>query len=206
MMRANHEAKWVSVAGISEPVKVDRGQFLTGRFSLRKSLYPGERNCDPSPSTVWRKLETLKNMGNLLIETNSRFSIVTIVNFNLYNDAPQENEQTNEQPVNSRCTAGEQPVNTNKNYKNYKKFNKPTLEEVSDYCSERQNSVRPQAFIDYYESVGWAIGKKPMKDWKAAVRTWEQNDRAKASQPHAASLNRAPDPCPIVNPPRRPVE
>jgi predicted phage replisome organizer len=54
----------------------------------------------------------------------------------------------------------------------------PTLQEVTDYCSERKNSVDPQRFIDFYSSKGWMIGKNKMKDWKAAVRTWEKgNDR-----------------------------
>lgn len=60
-----------------------------------------------------------------------------------------------------------------------KPFNPPTVEEVRAYCTERGNSVDPEAFIDFYESKGWMIGKNKMKDWKAAVRTWEQSDRRK---------------------------
>lgn len=55
------------------------------------------------------------------------------------------------------------------------RFIPPTLEEVKAYCVERKNNVDPQHFIDYYESNGWKVGKNPMKDWKAAVRTWERN-------------------------------
>jgi hypothetical protein len=55
------------------------------------------------------------------------------------------------------------------------RFIKPTLEEVQAYCKERNNSVDAQRFIDYYSSNGWKVGKNPMKDWKAAVRTWENN-------------------------------
>ena len=54
---------------------------------------------------------------------------------------------------------------------------RPTLEEVEAYCKERNNRVNPQAFIDYYSSNGWKVGKNPMKDWKACVRTWEQRER-----------------------------
>ena len=57
-----------------------------------------------------------------------------------------------------------------------KRFAKPTLDEVQAYCLERQNSVDPENFIDFYESNGWKVGKNPMKDWKAAVRTWERRD------------------------------
>ena len=52
----------------------------------------------------------------------------------------------------------------------------PTLEDVKAYCKERGNRVDPERFIDYYTSNGWKVGKNPMKDWKAAVRTWERSE------------------------------
>ena len=61
--------------------------------------------------------------------------------------------------------------------KTKKKSIPPTLEEVKAYCSERNNGVDAQRFIDFYTSKGWMIGKNPMKDWKAAVRTWEKNSK-----------------------------
>ena len=61
-----------------------------------------------------------------------------------------------------------------------KKFRKPTAEEVREYCKARGNTVDPEAFVDFYESKGWKVGKEPMKDWKAAVRTWEKRDGAEA--------------------------
>ena len=54
-------------------------------------------------------------------------------------------------------------------------FKKPSVEEVRAYCEERKNKVDAEAFVDFYESKGWLVGKTPMKDWKAAVRTWERN-------------------------------
>ena len=59
--------------------------------------------------------------------------------------------------------------------KRAKKFVKPTIQEITDYCRERNNRVDAQKFFNYYESNGWKVGKNPMKDWKAAVRTWERN-------------------------------
>ena len=53
-------------------------------------------------------------------------------------------------------------------------FQKPSLQEIQNYCSERKNTVNCYKFFNYYESNGWKVGKNPMKDWKAAVRTWEQ--------------------------------
>ena len=54
-----------------------------------------------------------------------------------------------------------------------KKFTIPTPEEVQAYCDERKNGILGQQFCDFYSAKGWKIGKEPMKDWKAAVRTWE---------------------------------
>lgn len=62
-----------------------------------------------------------------------------------------------------------------------KRFTPPTLEEVAGYCEERGNGIDPERFIDYYESNGWMVGKNRMKDWKAAVRTWERRDGGKPS-------------------------
>jgi hypothetical protein len=72
-------------------------------------------------------------------------------------------------------------INNNKllfinNSTNIKKFKKPTLEEIEKYCKERKNNVDAEKFFNYYESNGWKVGKNSMKDWKAAVRTWERNN------------------------------
>lgn len=56
------------------------------------------------------------------------------------------------------------------------RFKKPTVQEVKAYCHERGNNIDPIKFVNHYEAKGWMIGKTPMKDWKAAVRTWEQRD------------------------------
>lgn len=60
-----------------------------------------------------------------------------------------------------------------------KRFVKPTLSEIEQYCIERNNNVNAEQFFDYYESNGWRVGKNSMKDWKAAVRTWERSEYRK---------------------------
>ena len=63
------------------------------------------------------------------------------------------------------------------------RFKPPTLEEVKLYCSERSNKIDPEYFLDYYETRGWKLSKgQPMKDWKAAVRTWERNNFEKTKE------------------------
>lgn len=66
-----------------------------------------------------------------------------------------------------------------KKCKTASRFTPPTLDEVNAYCSERNNNVDAQRFIDYYTANGWKVGRNSMKDWKAAVRTWERSDDSK---------------------------
>lgn len=61
-----------------------------------------------------------------------------------------------------------------------KRFVPPTLEEVESYCKERNNGVNPRRWYDHYQAVGWKVGRNPMKDWKAAVRKWEEDKPKKA--------------------------
>ena len=60
-----------------------------------------------------------------------------------------------------------------------KRFIPPTLEEITAYCRERKNNVNPQKFLDHYTTVGWKRGKTPIKDWKACVRLWENDEKGK---------------------------
>ncbi len=57
---------------------------------------------------------------------------------------------------------------------NNRRFQKPTIDDIKAYCIERKNTVDPQKFIDHYISNGWVVGNAAMKDWRAAVRTWEK--------------------------------
>lgn len=62
------------------------------------------------------------------------------------------------------------------------RFTPPTIGELKAYCTEQGYKIDTDRFLAYYESNGWRVGRNPMKDWKAAVRTWVRND-ATGSQP-----------------------
>lgn len=66
--------------------------------------------------------------------------------------------------------------NIENNIKNNNRFVPPTIDEVKAYCIERNNNVDAEKWFDYYTANGWMVGKNKMKDWKAAVRTWEKNN------------------------------
>lgn len=57
------------------------------------------------------------------------------------------------------------------------RFSPPTVQEVQEYCNERQNGIQAYAFVNFYQSKGWFIGKNKMKDWRAAIRTWENKNK-----------------------------
>jgi len=87
----------------------------------------------------------------------------------------------------SKCTT----INKNKEIRiKNKPFNKPTILEVQDYCSERNNNIEAEAFIDFYESKGWFVGKNKMKDWKACVRTWEMRNKTKKKWSNSKGMSK----------------
>ena len=59
-------------------------------------------------------------------------------------------------------------------------FRPPDVNEVRSYCQERKNKVDPEKFVNFYSAKGWYIGKNKMKDWRAAVRTWEKEETARS--------------------------
>jgi hypothetical protein len=69
------------------------------------------------------------------------------------------------------------------------RFIAPTVDQVREYCLERKNSIDPQKFVDHYQANGWMRGKSKVKDWKACVRTWEQNQSN-----HGSKSNDQPNP------------
>lgn len=105
--------------------------------------------------------------------------------------APKGNTNARKQPQNNPKTTPNDNVNENDNVNGgaggrtpaprpRKTFVKPTLEEVQAYCASRGNNVDAAKFLSHYESIGWLVGKSPMKDWQAAVRTWERNEQGNA--------------------------
>ena len=80
--------------------------------------------------------------------------------------------------------------NNNITYSNNKvRFKKPTIDEVKNYCVLRKNNIDAEAFIDFYESKNWFVGKNKMKDWKACVRTWERRETKTTTSKLHAQIN-----------------
>lgn len=145
------------------------------------SLYTGglrylAKKCMCSRETIKRALRELTAKGYL----EKRKRVEGGVTFYDYGVGSERPPVGSERPV-GRVT--ETPENIIENIYNTlsnartreaKIFRKPTADEVAEYCKARGNSIDPQGFVDHYESNGWLVGRNPMKDWKAAVRTWER--------------------------------
>lgn len=147
LLKASHKKTFITVDGLKEPIEVLPGQFVTGRYSLHSEYYPKRKKNQKSPSTVWRWMEILENMQNLHIETNNKFSIVSIVNWSSYQGNCTQNAQQNEQQVNSRCTADEQQMNTNKNVENVKK------KDIRPFSIEKRPPTPYQDMVAIYHEV-----------------------------------------------------
>ncbi|MFR9506168.1 MAG: DUF6291 domain-containing protein [Rikenellaceae bacterium] len=103
--------------------------------------------------------------------------------------APKGNTNAQKQPKNNQETTERQPnpsidkekdKDIDKDKENIKRtakrFTPPTLDEVRDYITQKGYTINSQSFIDYYTSNGWRVGKNPMKNWKAAVSSWNSRD------------------------------
>jgi hypothetical protein len=117
--------------------------------------------------TISRWISELNKKG--FIKTSFTYKEGTKEIANRYIQICNEGIDKNDKEVLSKMLKNN---NTNNNINltdsNKKKlFKKPTLDEVKNYCILRKNSIDAEAFMDFYESKGWQIGKETMKDWKA---------------------------------------
>lgn len=99
-----------------------------------------------------------------------------------YRVSPMCMGSASDAPGGSACHAPNNIENINiDNNSLYKRgssrFQKPSLEEIRQYCISRGNQVDPEQFFNFYESKGWMVGRSHMKDWRASVRTWEKREK-----------------------------
>lgn len=155
-------------------VHIKRGQV----FRTQKNLADRWGWSIKKVRTFITLLETQKMATS---EGIAQGTLITIENYSVYQDEGQA-EALQEDIVEGRQRAVE--GRQKKKNKNKDKFTPPTVEEVRTYCIERNNAVDPESFVSFYESKGWMVGANKMKDWKAAVRTWERkNDNGVQNEP-----------------------
>lgn len=122
----------------------------------------------------WRMHNTLKMDRYKPTDYQEEFQMLRLKDNKAYTETvePEWNQ-------NGSALEPQNRLDKNREDKNRKIFIPPSENDVRAYCQERGNSVDPIAFVNFYQSKGWKVGKDKMTDWKAAVRTWErkQNER-----------------------------
>lgn len=148
--------------------------------------------CGVSIPTVTRSIKKLKDMG--FIEQTMEFGrsgsyrvIKMMRGSNQFDEGVSSKRLANnidnniyrEKDISNKLDISKDPPRSS--------FVKPTVDEVRAYCIERGNTVDAEAFVDYYESNGWYVSHHKMKDWRAAVRTWEKRDNRKPTKKSASN-------------------
>ena len=188
LLLANHKDKKILFNG--EMIVIKRGQYLTSMVKLAEKW-------KWSRPTVVKFLNLLEKDKMITRSSDNTKTLITIENYEIYQDYSEDTLQPTLQPLlqptlQQGCNPINNPLYTNKNDKNVNNdknvknnniaFVPPSVVDVQAYCHERQNNVNAQAFVDFYESKGWMVGKNKMKDWKAAVRTWERSSGGSKSK------------------------
>lgn len=126
-------------------------------------------------------------------ESANAFTQIQRTQTNTFTQTQRTRSRKNAEP--KQCIAlHSKALDKEKNILKKEKFKKPSVDEVRTYVSEEHLNVDPERFCAYYDSVGWRVGKNPMKSWKAACRTWNINAQKTAQsageKPYANDLER----------------
>lgn len=174
LLTANHrEQKW-------QGITVLPGQKITSypHLALENTL---------SVQAIRTSINKLKSTGEITVKSTSKYSLITIQNWIDYqqDNTPVNSQATGEQQSSNRRATTNKNVKNDNNVKNDKKeskhFVQPSLEELKTFIQENNYQVNAEQWFNYYQSNGWKVGRNPMKDWKATVRTWVQ--RSNFNQP-----------------------
>ena len=139
-----------------------------------------ERKCERNRLNILKRWKSRNSAGSQQVSDNTNVNggIRTYTNAT-YNDNDNDNDNDNETTAKAVVNNKEKSTNVDKKKSAstiVRRFVKPSVADVEAYCNERGNGIDAQRFVDFYESKGWKVGNSPMKDWKAAVRTWEKHD------------------------------
>ena len=166
---------------------IKRGQLVTSLDHLSKETRLTVKE-------VRTALNHLIGTGELASESCNRYRVITVVKYDEYQSEGKQNGKQmaskgqakgkqeaskGQQYNNDKKGTMEQGNNDNNNITPLKRFTPPTVDDVRAYLDERGVwLIDPERFVDYYAVRNWELSKgRKMKDWKAAVRLWEKNER-----------------------------
>lgn len=172
------------------------------RGSCLRSLGTLSEETGMTVQNIRTAITHLKSTGEITTKSTRYGLLINVINYAKYQDIPVEgntvsntipnNELTgNQHGTNTELTTLEQSNNSNKetiikkkeeitnviSKKEKPRFVPPTVEEVREYCDSRYSIVDPEAFVAFYESKNWMVGKNKMSSWKSAIVTWEKKEQ-----------------------------
>lgn len=190
LMSATRARRKLMVAG--QVFELEPGDYAVSVASLCEELKITTRQCRTA-------LNVLQKLEIVTIKTTNKGSLISLINWHRYQDERQTDDKQNDKQATNTRQTGDKPIEqevkninitpvtslrsvtvptgdtpTPKKKAGSTIFRPPSLEEVEAYCRERENAVDAGKWWDFYQSKGWMVGKTKMKDWKAAVRTWER--------------------------------
>lgn len=187
LLNAAHRPHAIRIRGIK--ITLERGQL-----AMSEVEYATRWKWSRGKVRRFLAEKASKTVQQIVQQKNNVSTIVTIINYDAYQGDGQQTVQQVVQQTDSKRTAnghiqeckegiegkeckenGAQAIAKQSQAIATSRFRKPSAEQVDEYAKSIKARIDPNHFIDYYESNGWRVGKNPMKDWKAAVRTWKRN-------------------------------
>ncbi|MFH2108229.1 MAG: hypothetical protein ABII93_06125 [Chrysiogenia bacterium] len=151
---------------------LEPGEALVGDYKKAGLTRPKYRTA----------LEVLSALGFLTIKTTNKGTIVKLIDMSIFDiNREDDNQQDNQQMTTKQPTDSHQ-ITTNKKEKKEKNGKKkegerPSLDELKAYISEKGYNVSAERFYNHYEANGWMVGKNRMKSWTALVASWHHSER-----------------------------
>lgn len=175
-------------------IEVLRGQLVTSVASI--VAYTGL-----TTQQVKVRLNRLEKSEQIVVKTTNKYSIITICNYESYQCLVGDEQQTNNNQATNKQQSNNNQITTIEERKERKEDNsivppqpegtsasgnsrlmkRPTLDEIQAFISEKGYDVDANTFFSFYESNGWKVGKNAMKNWKAAIATWDSKNRNNGS-------------------------
>lgn len=171
LLHVNNKCNWIT-------------EFTVANLTLQSFTGLSRIALDRARNELVQKnyIKYKKGSGNqsgkyTIINLIVRFDTQTDTQYDTQSDTEDDTQyDTQSEHINKHKL--KQETKTNYKEKNIKKekFVKPTIEEIKNYCIERNNNIIAEQFFDFYETRGWKVGNNAMKDWRACIRTWERRN------------------------------
>ncbi|KUJ54009.1 DUF6291 domain-containing protein [Chryseobacterium aquaticum] len=144
-----------------------KGGVTSGRSRASKQEKPNEANASNSKQNERDNEYEYDNEYDILLEKESKEE----------NTLKEDLDEIYSEIINDDNDSYSKREEIKKVAQKKERFKPPSVDEVQKYCNERQNDIQAFKFVNFYQSKGWKVGNQPMKDWKAAIRSWEQKDK-----------------------------